>query len=245
MIFLVPKRYFVPATVLYILSFISLAAMAAHALNLIVFEHGEKIFTGVLAVVFGYSAAVFDALCYENAQKRKKVIRRQLFFIFLFYIIMLVDFTLIDDTFGRNIFNVFSWNETAFEEYVNTNTNLIPFETVRLFINGYRNGNLPLSAMLENIVGNLLAFAPMPFFAVCIFKHFDRWYTVFTAVLVSVMTVELLQFLFLTGSSDIDDVILNVSGAMLIYGIIRIKTVSMGLSKITFGVWETVEKDRL
>ena len=53
MIFLVPKRYFVPATVLYILSFISLAAMAAHALNLIVFEHGEKIFTGVLAVVFG------------------------------------------------------------------------------------------------------------------------------------------------------------------------------------------------
>ena len=57
--------------------------------------------------------------------------------------------------------------------------------------------------------------------------------------MLSVITVELLQLLFLTGSSDIDDVILNTAGAMLLYGVLRIKGVSRFISKITFGVWET------
>ena len=52
------------------------------------------------------------------------------------------------------------------------------------------------------------------------------------------MLVELLQFLFLTGSSDIDDVILNVSGAMCFYAVIKIKQVSAAVSKFTFGAWD-------
>lgn len=233
------RRYFFGlASVLYLVSFAAVAAMAAHALNVIVFAHGEKILTGVIAVVSGYAAAAFRAFGTENRNYRKKIMRRQIFLTFIFYIIMLVDFTLIDDTFGRNIFNVFRWNETAFEEYINTSTNLIPFETVRLFINGYKSGSLPLGAMLENIFGNILAFAPLPFFIICVFRHFDKWYSVFAAVLESVMLVELLQFLFLTGSSDIDDVILNVSGAMCFYAVIKIKQVSAAVSKFTFGAWD-------
>lgn len=215
--------------------------MLAHALNIISFAHGEKILTGVLVVISGYAAAALRALCTKDKNRRRKIIRRQLFFTFIFYIIMLVDFTLIDDGMGRNIFNVFSWNETAFRDYLNNSTNLTPFATVRLFINGYKNGKLSLWAAAENIFGNFIAFMPLAFFAVCLFKRFDRWYSVFTAVLLSVMTVELLQFLFLTGSSDIDDVILNVAGAMCLYAVLRLKTISRGISKITFGVWETVE----
>lgn len=215
--------------------------MLANALKLITFAHGEKIFTGILVVVSGYAAAVLRALAAENKSRRERIIKHHLIFTFIFYLIMLIDFTLIDDGMGRNIFNVFSWNETAFRDYVNTSTNLVPFYTVRLFINGYKNGQLALSVMLENIFGNFVAFMPLAFFAACLSKQFSKWYSVLIRVTVSVITVELLQLLFLTGSSDIDDVILNVAGAMCLYAVLRVKKISRGISKFTFGVWKTVE----
>ena len=150
-----------------------------------------------------------------------------------------MDFTLIDDNLGRNIFNIYNWNTTAFSDYINRNTNIVPFATVRLFINAVKTSALPLYAVLENLLGNLAAFMPLPFFLACLFKRFDNWYSVLITVLLSVITVELLQLLFLTGSSDIDDVILNTAGAMLLYGVLGIKGVSRFISKITFGVWET------
>ena len=78
---------------------------------------------------------------------------------------------------------------------------------------------------------------PLPFFTVCLFKKIDKWYTVFAVTLVSVLLIELLQLLLLTGASDIDDVILNVSGAMLFYALLRIPPVSRFLTRFTMGVW--------
>lgn len=236
------RRYLLGlASVLYFVSLCAVSAMLANALKLITFAHGEKIFTGVLVVISGYAAAVLRALSDNNQGRRERIIKHHLIFTFIFYLIMLIDFTLIDDGMGRNIFNVFSWNTSAFRDYVNTSTNLVPFYTVRLFINGYKNGQLALSVMLENIFGNFVAFMPLTFFTACLFKRFTKWYSVTITVIVSVMTVELLQFLFLTGSSDIDDVILNVAGAMCLYAVLRIKRISRGISKFTFGVWKTVE----
>ena len=236
------RRYLLGlSSVLYFVSLCAVSAMLANALKLITFAHGEKIFTGVLVVISGYAAAVLRALSDNNQGRRERIIKHHLIFTFIFYLIMLIDFTLIDDGMGRNIFNVFSWNTSAFRDYVNTSTNLVPFYTVRLFINGYKNGQLALSVMLENIFGNFVAFMPLTFFTACRFKRFTKWYSVTITVIVSVMTVELLQFLFLTGSSDIDDVILNVAGAMCLYAVLRIKRISRGISKFTFGVWKTVE----
>ena len=236
------RRYLLGlASVLYFVSLCALAAILAGAFNLITFAHGEKIFTGILTVVSGYAAAVLRALSVVEKSRREKIIKHRLIFTFIFYLIMLIDFTLIDEGMGRNIFNVFSWNEDAFRDYIDTSTNLVPFYTVKLFINGYKNGQLALSIMLENIFGNFIAFMPLSFFLGCLFKRFNKWYSVLITVTLSVVTVEILQFLFLTGSSDIDDVILNVAGAMCLYAFLRIKKISRAISKFTFGVWKTVE----
>lgn len=235
------RRYLLSlSSVLYFVSFCAVSAMLANALNLITFAHGEKIFTGFLVVLSGYGAAVLRAFSFEN-KNREKIIKHQILFTFIFYLIMLIDFTLIDEDMGRNIYNVFSWNRAALRDYINTSTNLIPFCTVKLFINGYKNGNVDFLVMCENIFGNFAAFMPFAFFLPCFFKHFNKWYSVLVAVTVSVIIVELLQLLFLTGSSDIDDVILNVAGAMCFYAILRIKRISRGISKFTFGVWKTDE----
>ena len=51
-----------------------------------------------------------------------------------------------------------------------------------------------------------------------------------------------MQFLFLTGASDIDDVILNISGAMIFYRLINTKKLRKVISRMTFGVWENEEE---
>ncbi|MEE1238883.1 MAG: VanZ family protein [Acutalibacteraceae bacterium] len=235
------RRYlFTLSSVIYFVCLCALFVIFAGALNLITFAHGEKIFTGILAVISGYAAAVLMAFSSED-NKREKIIKNQLIFTFIFYLIMLIDFTLIDEGMGRNIFNVFSWNAEAFGNYLNTSTNMVPFKTVMLFINGYKDGNVGFLVMHENIFGNFVAFMPLAFFVSCLFKRFSKWYSVLITVTVSVVAVELLQLLFLTGASDIDDVILNVAGAMCFYAVLRIKKISCMISKFTFGVWKTVE----
>lgn len=167
--------------------------------------------------------------------------KKFLYFLFGFYVLSLVDFTLIDDGFGRNILNFLSCNKGAFKEYINESTNLVPFATVKLFINGYFNDKLSFVDTVINLFGNFVAFMPLPLFVCIFFKKFKSGLKIFITVLISVIAIELLQFLFLTGSSDIDDVILNTSGAMLFYYFINDGRISKGISKLTFGVWNNEE----
>ena len=150
----------------------------------------------------------------------------------------MLDFTLIDDTLGRNISNIFNLNSSSFSSYISKNVNLVPFATVRLFINAYRNGHLAFTPVFENLIGNFAAFMPFAFFIPTLFKRVNTGISFLVVITVIILGVEILQFVFLTGSSDIDDLILNVGGAMTGYGLIKMPIVSKILSHITFGVWK-------
>ena len=224
-------------SVLYFICFAALFVMLCNATGLITFAHGVKIAAGTVAFVTGYFSAWFSALKTEESGVKYKIMKNRICALFLFYIILIVDFTLIDDALGRDIFGVLKWNTAEFNRYINESTNLIPFETLKLFLNALKSGTLPFWSVFENVFGNFVAFMPLPFFTVCLFKKINKWYAVFAVALVSVLLIELLQLLLLTGSSDIDDVILNVSGAMLFYALLRIPSVSCLLTRFTMGVW--------
>lgn len=203
-----------------------------------------KLVSTVIIILSGYSGSYFYSLTKKENSVRRRVMRVTSVILFVLYLLILADFTLADENLGRNVFNILSWNETEFFDYVNNNTNLIPFETVKLFINGYFNNKLTLLDMLGNIFGNLAAFMPFAFFMPLIFKGINRWYKLMGVVLPSVIAVELLQLIFLTGSSDIDDVILNSIGALVMYALLKSRPVSRALSKLTFGEWDFNEKKR-
>ncbi len=225
-------------SVLYFICFAALFIMLCNATGLIAFAHGVKIAAGTVAFVTGYFSAWFSALKTEETGVKYKIMKNRICALFLFYVILIVDFTLIDDALGRDIFGVLQWNTAEFNRYINESTNLIPFETLKLFLNALKSGALPFWSVFENVFGNFVAFMPLPFFTVCLFKKINKWYTVFAVALISVLLIELLQLLLLTGSSDIDDVILNVSGAMLFYALLRIPSVSRFLTRFTMGVWQ-------
>lgn len=224
------------AAALYTVCIISFIGVLGCMFALIDFSHIWNVSAAFVAGLSGYLGSFFLCSVTDKQYKQKMIMKNTVSAIFALYIVVLADFTLIDGGFGRNIFNFLKWNSRSFSDYLDSNVNLIPFATVRLYIRGYMKGYVNLPTMVENIFGNFFAFMPFAFFVPLIFKGANRWYKLFLTVVIAVLCIEFLQFVFLTGSVDLDDVILNVSGAMFCYGILTLKPVSRRVSKLFFGL---------
>lgn len=153
---------------------------------------------------------------------------------FVLYLLLIVTFTLFDNNFGRSGVNILSWNSEKFNVYIKNSLNIIPFKTITDFIIKFINSDISLNTFLINIVGNIVALMPFGFFLPLLFgkkinnvKKFLIFMTIFT------FGIEFLQFIFFTGSCDIDDIILNVFGAIIIYLIMKLEKVKNIVSKIT------------
>ncbi len=157
------------------------------------------------------------------------------------YLVTLIDFTLIDDTFGRSISSIFTCGSERLTEHIKNDVNFIPFKTVMIFVNGYRNNLLSAHTIAENLIGNFCIFMPFALFVPMCFKRINSAIKMFAAVSVFIIIIELLQFVFITGSADIDDYILNSAGCMAAYGIFRINTVDRALNKLSYGMWRNRE----
>lgn len=110
--------------------------------------------------------------------------------------------------------------------------NLIPFRTIGGYIKAIFDGSMNLNIPLENLFGNLLMFLPMgcylPFFIRKIDslkKYLWRMFPIF-------FSIEIAQFLTKRGSFDIDDLILNLLGAILGYILWRSRFVQGILAKL-------------
>ena len=127
------------------------------------------------------------------------------------YLLLFATLTLFDPLWGRNGGFVI-WNKELFEMYVQNSLNLVPFKTVIQYF--YRG---TISQFVVNIIGNLVCLMPLGILLPLKFeKQRKTGIFLMTCVLI-VSAVEILQFATLSGSCDIDDLILNVGGAFLIY----------------------------
>jgi glycopeptide antibiotics resistance protein len=69
-------------------------------------------------------------------------------------------------------------------------------------------------SFFTNLVGNIFLFIPFAYFAITVFKLFSNKKIILFSFLLSV-SIEFIQYLFDIGVADIDDVILNVTGAFI------------------------------
>ena len=87
--------------------------------------------------------------------------------------------------------------------------------------------------MIINLVTNLLLFAPMGFFIPILFDKEIKSIKQFGIVMILItILVEIVQFITYSGSTDIDDIILNITGATIVYMLMKTKFVKRLLNKV-------------
>lgn len=98
-------------------------------------------------------------------------------------------------------------------------SNLVPFRTIATSLFA---AQLPVE--LPTLVYNVMAFMPLGFLLPCISVRLRHWDTVFFAGLLLALGLECAQLVTMLGTADVDDVILNVTGALMGYGLFQLAT---------------------
>ena len=98
------------------------------------------------------------------------------------------------------------------------NVNFEPLKTIRLYITLLQgsDGYLVRHAFI-NLAGNVIMFVPIGYLLPRIWRKFRSFFGVFIITVIFIVLVESLQFFTGLGSCDVDDLILNVPGAMIGY----------------------------
>ncbi len=152
----------------------------------------------------------------------KKKLRKTIAFLtFLFYILILVVLLfLANRDFANRQYVNFS-----ILEYAKSRINLIPFRTIWEYISSPVNGTMNWDTAAENLLGNLMLFMPMGFYLPLFTRTVRSNMRYFVTMLVMLLCIEALQLLMMRGSFDIDDMILNLAGAMIGFLICQTKPV--------------------
>lgn len=102
--------------------------------------------------------------------------------------------------------------------------NLKVFATLRHFLWVLEHSHRPenICHAVVNLVGNVVMFVPLGFFACWLWKILNRFGWHFLAMLLTILCVELLQLLTGLGTCDVDDLILNLIGTTMGFGLFKL-----------------------
>lgn len=120
----------------------------------------------------------------------------------------------------------------SFWEYVKYSIQLIPFKTVWGYVEDYMaKGHWILGLAIRNIGGNFVLFFPMGIFLPCLFPKTQKFRNTALISFCTIFGVELIQLFLRCGIFDMDDLILNISGWLLGFAVLKIPFVNQILKK--------------
>ena len=165
----------------------------------------------------------------KDIQEKNQIRNFWLKILFIIYLLLLITILFLKNEYrmgGFEDINTFS------NEHFET-INIIPFATIIGYISGLLFENININTVIINLATNLLLFAPMGFFIPILFDKKVKNIKQFGMVIVLItILVEILQFITYSGSTDIDDIILNTTGAIIIYMLMKTKFVKKLLNKV-------------
>ena len=154
----------------------------------------------------------------ESREDRRKAVRFSFFALFVFYCAVLLGALII----SRVDFHSFAQTKAEYWNNFDLNTNFNPLETVRLYINAIKYDYIGMEIPLSNLVGHAMLFMPMAVFLPCLFRPMQKLWLFALSMLLLLVAVEAVQLLLACGSCDVDDVILNLAGTLIVFGILKL-----------------------
>lgn len=167
----------------------------------------------------------------SNVEKRYRIMALFLFILLIFYVMLLVSI-LFHNGMRQGMQEFGAMDTINMRQYLQWNANFIPFKTVGTYVQSFINGSMNKSIIIENILGNLLLFAPMGILLPSIFQGLRKFKKFILSILILLIAVEGVQLFTFSGSFDVDDILLNLSGALLFYGIWNLHITQRLLKKI-------------
>ena len=142
-----------------------------------------------------------------NILDNEKVYKKNIILYIILYLILLSNLTLFNNRSGFGLIN-----KEYFELYINE-INFIPFKTIFNFISG----KYGIKMAIYNIVGNFVMLSPLTILLVLKNKKYENIKLQLIVLLLVTCLIEFLQFIFSVGWFDIDDIILNLFGALFFF----------------------------
>lgn len=182
-----------------------------------------------MALIYILLCAISAGLCvtlFEKREERARCVRVYLLLLFIYYILLMV---------GLLYFNSFVFRTAVaykpFERLL-TKTNLIPFKTVYEFASGFSDGTFRADVTAINLIGNVTAFMPLGVFVLLLFPGTRRAGAFALTMLCILVAIELIQGISGYGSCDIDDVILNLGGAFVVFALSKLRAARTLMGKL-------------
>lgn len=146
----------------------------------------------------------------------KKSLKYLIIASFVIYCFIVSDIVLLSRI---HMFRVDAWLEIWERRYrLQYGINLIPFQTIVTYIKSILRGDI-VAIAIRNLAGNLLMFLPLGIYLPLIWKKCRNLKTTLLFSLTALIAIEILQFVTLLGSLDVDDLILNLLGIIIGYGL--------------------------
>lgn len=173
------------------------------------FDVDGWLISGLIFIVPLILGAALIILSSEMVRWRNKVARISIFLMFAFYTILIIDILFIS---GFRSFD-FKFGPVLIDR-IRINANFVPFKTIVFYLQAFIEGSINKSIVIRNLGGNLLLFVPCGFLLPCVFNLFKRFRNITIGIILSITFIEVFQLVAGLGSFDIDDIILNVIGAL-------------------------------
>lgn len=134
-------------------------------------------------------------------------------FFFIVYLAVLVNVVILKD--GTALLMAKHKTQISFSQKI-TQINIVPLVNT---IIPYLKGGPSIRVSIENLLGNIFVFSPLGFFLPSLFNQCTRLKNTLLVSLVISLLIEIVQLIFSIGACDIDDIILNVFGSLLGFGV--------------------------
>lgn len=137
-------------------------------------------------------------------------------FVFIIYILILIKLIIFKYPWEHFVSIMERWEKDVILEGIYT-ANFTLGKSIRMYIRYFN--KFPFWNGFANLIGNILVFIPYGFLLPKAYPVCGKWWRVFYCAVGFVMCVELFQLFSAFGAFDVDDILLNVGGAMIGYGI--------------------------
>ena len=155
---------------------------------------------------------------------KKETIKKVVATLFALYCVVLLYVLFLHNTY-RYEFGAIGVNSYFSEEHMSM-INIVPFKTIFGYFQRLMNHTINTDIVVRNLFVNLVLFLPMGMAVPVLFeKKINKFWKFLLFIVISTFAIEIIQFLTMRGTADIDDIILNSLGGCIGYGIIQIKPI--------------------